>query len=217
MPAYPIDVSGERMLLRGDRTLFWPKRGWLIVADLHLGKATSLRREGVAIPDRVMDDDLARLAGAVQDTRTSLVVVLGDLIHDGQGLTGRVVRQVAEWRERIGVAMALIPGNHDRRVESLPPEWQVEQWEPRVSEGPFTFSHDLVPRAKGFTWHGHVHPVLVLQGRGDRLRLPCFVVRPSAGVLPAFTALAGGGAQELSPGDAAWVVADGSVWPVPHR
>ena len=100
-----IVVRGESLELRADRSLFWPRLGWLIVADLHLGKAESLRRDGVALPDRVMEEDLARLRHALHETRANRLLVLGDLVHDARGMTSTLVQRVAAWRATIAATV----------------------------------------------------------------------------------------------------------------
>jgi uncharacterized protein len=216
-----VHLAGEQMVLRGDRTVYWPGRNWLLLADLHVGKTESLRRDGVALPDGVLASDLARLTLAVRATGAERVLVLGDLVHDAHGLTARVVAQVAAWRSEIPAEVALVPGNHDQRVTALPTEWRVRVLEALVREGPFTFVHDAESGVRassaGFTWHGHVHPVMALRGATDSMRLPCYVMRSTVGIVPAFSTLTGGTTISASVGDRAWVVADGQLLELPLR
>lgn len=217
-----VEAGGDVMVLRGDRTLYWPRRNWLILADLHVGKVESLRRDGVALPDAVLLADLARLTHAVRATGAERVLVLGDLVHDAHGLTPGVVARVAEWREALAVDVALVPGNHDRRVASLPDAWRIRVLDEQVCEGAYAFVHDarsgsLARGAGRFTWQGHVHPVVALRGATDALRLPCFLVGDGLGVVPAFSTLTGGAALERTPGGRVWVVADGELVALPCR
>lgn len=215
-----VPIAGEPVVLRGDRTVYWPSRNWLFLADLHVGKTESLRRDGVALPDGVLAADLARLTRAVRATGASRVLVLGDLVHDAHGLTPDVVERVAAWRATLAADVALVPGNHDRRVAVLPPAWRLQVLEERVREGPFTFVHDRAsgPQQRerdGFTWHGHLHPVVALRGATDSLRLPAFVAGRSHGIVPAFSSLTSGATVERAPGERAWVVADGELLELP--
>ena len=216
-PVQTVEVSGETMALRGDRTLYWPRHRWLIAADLHLGKVQSLRRDGVALPDAIVEADLARLATAVRESDATRLVVLGDLVHDAHGLTPALVARVARWRETVQMPIALVPGNHDRRVEAIPASWDIETWGAVVDEPPFRFSHEAPETDGGFAWHGHVHPAVNLRGALDHLRLPCFVVGERAGILPAFSALTGGDASPRPSGVRHYVVVDGQVAQMPTR
>lgn len=214
--ALTVDVAGEAVVLRGDRSLFWPRHGWLIVADLHLGKVQSLRRDGIALPDAVLDDDLQRLATAVRETAATRLLVLGDLVHDAHGLTPALVDRVARWRGALGVGVALVPGNHDRRVDALPPVWEIDELPEAIDVAPFHFRHEARESAL-FTWHGHLHPAAVLRGPVDRVRLPCFVIGDRTGILPAFSALTGGDSTASEGAVRRFVVADGQVLALPER
>ncbi|MFN8667003.1 MAG: ligase-associated DNA damage response endonuclease PdeM [Gemmatimonadaceae bacterium] len=211
-----MDVAGERVVLRGDRSLFWPRRRWLIVADLHVGKVQSLRRDGVALPDAVLTDDLQRLSRAVRASGAERLLVLGDLVHDAHGLTPALVEMVAAWRAALGTPISLVPGNHDQRVPALPDAWAIEQLSEVVDEGVFRFSHDLSPGA-AFNWHGHIHPAVTLRGGVDRLRFPCFVVDDGEGILPAFSALTGGDATPRATTARHFPVVDDHVIALPTR
>lgn len=214
--ALSLDVAGEAIVLRGDRSLYWPGRRWLIVADVHLGKVQSLRRDGVALPDAVLTDELQRLTAAVRESAAERLLVLGDLIHDAHGLTPALIELVARWRTALGVPVALVPGNHDRRVAALPASWSIEVMPEVVEVGAFRFSHDPAP-GDAFNWHGHIHPAVTLSGGIDRLRLPCFVLEERSGILPAFSALTGGDATPRATNARRFAVADGHLVALPPR
>ena len=67
------------------------------------------------------------------------------------------------------------------------------------------------PRAGLLNLCGHLHPVALLGGNGDRLRLSCFSYCPRRErlALPAFGALTGG--MPLPRHERQWLVADGAV------
>ena len=202
-----VQVAGETLVLRADRTAFWPRAGWLLVADVHVGKAESLRRDGVALPAAVLAADLDRLAAAVRATAAARVLVLGDLVHDAHGVTPEVRARVAHWRAAVDAEVSLVPGNHDRRAGVLPEEWRIARAAVEEVAPPFVFSHDRLASAGAFNWHGHLHPALVVRRGPDALKLPCFVLGPRHGVLPAFSGLAGGMVVPRAPGERRFVVA----------
>jgi DNA ligase-associated metallophosphoesterase len=206
-----VEVAGQRVALRGDRSLYWREAELLAVADLHLGKTESYRRDGVALPDGVMYDDLLQLAMAVEDTGARRVVVIGDLVHDKQGMTATVRDALWRWRQTIPCALDLVVGNHDRRIAALPAEWDIAVHDPVLELGPFAFSHER-PVAHAYTWLGHRHPVAILRSGHERLRLPCFHVSGSSGILPAFTAFTVGAPIDCAADDRVVVAADGRVW-----
>lgn len=181
------------MELLPERALHWPDASVLAVADLHWGKTESFQQHGIPLPLGVLDDDLARLSSALTTTRARRLLLVGDLVHSRQGLTDDVIRRVTTWREaHPDLDVVLIRGNHDRHVRTLPPTWRMEDREDAWDEGPFRFAHHPEPATGRFVWAGHLHPMVRLGGGGDRLRLPCFHLRPGVGVLPAFSAFTGG-------------------------
>jgi metallophosphoesterase superfamily enzyme len=71
--------------------------------------------------------------------------------------------------------------------------------------------HHPKPARGGFTWAGHVHPVVSLRRGGDALRLPCFCVGKKMAVMPAFSRFTGGCAVECTQGERVFAVAEGGV------
>jgi hypothetical protein len=190
-----IEVAGERLVLRPDRTLHWPADNLLLVADLHWGKTETFQRFGLGVPNGVLTDDLARLASAVRATGARQVWVLGDLVHGALGLTPAVVAEVAAFLAATHAELRLVLGNHDQHLEALPATWAIPVCE-TAQIGPFVFQHEPEPSHAGYVWAGHLHPAVRVQGRGrrDAVRLPCFAVGERVGVLPAFSAFTGGAA-----------------------
>ena len=63
---------------------------------------------------------------------------------------------------------------------------------------------------------GHVHPVVRMRSRRERMRLPAFWFTPQFGVLPSFGSFTGGAEIEPGPRDEVFAVAAGRVWRVPN-
>ncbi|RKH65778.1 ligase-associated DNA damage response endonuclease PdeM [Corallococcus llansteffanensis] len=195
-----------------ERALHWPQAGVLAVADLHWGKTESFQQHGIPLPLGVLDDDLTRLSAALTATRARRLLLVGDLVHSRQGLTGDVIQRVSTWREaHPHLDVVLIRGNHDRHVRALPPAWNMEDREDALDEGPFRFAHHPEPAPGRFVWAGHLHPMVRLDGGADRLRLPCFHLRPGVGVLPAFSAFTGGLNVRRGRGDRVFAIAGTAV------
>lgn len=113
-------LQGIRLCLRGDRTLFLPETGSLLVADLHLGKSRHFRSRGLGVPEGADRDSAARLLRAAAELRPRELVVLGDLIHSAGALSPDLVRRlVGDLQERGVGGIVLIRGNHDRGSRSV--------------------------------------------------------------------------------------------------
>jgi DNA ligase-associated metallophosphoesterase len=185
----------------------------LIVADLHWGKAASFRAMAVPVPSGTTAADLARLDSAIEQTGARRLLVLGDLLHARSAQTARTTLEtIRGWRRtRPGLECVLVRGNHDRRAGDPPADLGFHPVD-TLTEGPFVFQHHPGVSDQGYTLAGHLHPSIVLSGRGDRVRLPCFHFGPRCGILPAFGSFTGTATPELQPGDRVYVVGAGEVY-----
>jgi len=194
-----------------ERGLYWPERGLLAVADLHWGKSESFQQHGIPLPTGVLEDDLERLSRALRTTGARRLLLVGDLIHSRRGITAAVRERIATWRAGHDVEMVLVRGNHDRHLKTLPPEWRLDVLETHTDEGPFRFAHHPEPATGRYSWAGHLHPVVRLSSGADRLRLPCFHLGPSVGILPAFSAFTGGVDMTRRAGERIFAIAGEAV------
>lgn len=206
-----LELAGERLVARGDRTLFWPAERTLFVADLHLGKGASFRAGGVPVPSGSTRATLDALSRAAREASAERIVVLGDLWHARAGRTEEHRAAFADWRR--GRDLVLVLGNHDRASGGEP-----DAVPPGGTLGPFALHHFPDPDPNGYTLCGHLHPAVGLSGfGGDALRLPCFWFGEAVGVLPAFGDLTGFAEIRPASGDRIVAVAEGKVTLVPIR
>mgnify|MGYP003343415588 CR=1 FL=1 len=163
--------------------------------------------------------DLERLLALAANLRPRQVLVLGDLIHGRQALTPELRQRLRRLPAQLGCPLRLIGGNHElgSQIEGLPQE-------AAQALGPLWLSHAPEPRPGWLNVCGHVHPVALITGGADRLRLPCFAFRQRDDclVLPAFGHLTGG--YLCHQGEVLWLVADDAIlsWtaattPAPRR
>jgi DNA ligase-associated metallophosphoesterase len=188
------------------RALWWHKTRTLIIADVHLGKAETLASNGVPAPDGIAARDLARVSHLLNTLYAQRLLILGDLLHAPIGLTSELVASVAAWRsQHADVAMQIVPGNHDRKLSSVAAAWQLDILPELHDEQGVRFVHEPpteqdVSRSKSSlpTLCGHLHPMTIVRGKGDRLRLPAFLLSRDAAnnisqvILPAFSSFASG-------------------------
>ena len=69
MNEMPLIVAGERLELHVERAVYWHHRRCLLLADLHFGKGSVLRRAGITVPTGQTAGDLARLDGLIAHYR----------------------------------------------------------------------------------------------------------------------------------------------------
>ncbi len=195
-----LAIAGEALQALADRALFWPARGRLLVADLHLGKGNLLRAAGIPVPSGGTGQDLARLSALLRDTGARSLWILGDFLHGS-----RHPGVDAAWRglreAHPGVEVAVLAGNHDRAL--VPTAYGLVALPDDVRDGPFLFRHAPLPWPEPGGGHvvcGHLHPVVRVPGLPGRH--PAFRLDPGQTVLPAFSAFTGG--SDAS-GDGGWI------------
>jgi DNA ligase-associated metallophosphoesterase len=196
-----------------EKVIYLPEYNWLLLADLHVGKAAHFRRQGIALSDGSLAADLTRLSELQQRLQPAAVVVLGDLFH---ATANAEWADFAAWLEAQPAPMVLVAGNHDRFFMKKMPATQLRLERGTLAAGRLRLSHapEVAGENDGLNICGHLHPGLQLQGRaGMRLRLPCFWLRPQQLVLPAFGGLTGLSLIRPAKGDRVAVVAENQcIW-----
>lgn len=183
-------IEEEEFIFDCRRAIYWPSRKVMLTTDLHWGKTDYLQKHGIAVPDKVFDEDLKRLAEVISDFDVKTLVVLGDLIHHEKALSHGLIERVAHFRDQNPCELILIKGNHDRYT-TFPESWGILE-EKDMTVGNFYFTHEIKPRIKKFQFSGHIHPMMRFRSGGDQIRLPVFMVERNSCLVPAFSHLTGG-------------------------
>ena len=191
-----FDFCGEEFRLTTGRALFWPREQALLVADLHLEKASWFARHGQLLPPYDSRETLERIALAIRETGARRVFTLGDNFHDSAG-TDRLEPHAAGMLAALTRATdwVWITGNHDDGLGPVAGGTVVAE----VQVGRLILRHRAEAGETRPELSGHYHPKLTVSARGRRIARPCAVASESRLVLPAFGALTGG----MSAGDPA--------------
>ena len=214
-PILGIQVDGTRLQLRSDGSLFLPEQRLLIISDLHLGKDASFRAAGIPVPTGINARLLIQISEAVEATQCDHLIFLGDLIHNRHSLTDSLMSQFADWRtNHRELKTTLVRGNHDRHVSEFPQSWQLETCRLHTLKG-INLVHDPASGASlrnQFFICGHLHPVVTVGSKADRIRLRCFAQYQNHLVMPAFGPFKGGlnlSARNMS---ACFAISDNQIW-----
>ncbi|HEY0150007.1 MAG TPA: ligase-associated DNA damage response endonuclease PdeM [Allosphingosinicella sp.] len=169
--------------------LFWPSRRALLVADLHLEKASWFARLGQMLPPYDSIATLSDLTALVASTGAEEIWCLGDSFHDRHGCD----RLPAKARELLTDLTAKtrwtwITGNHDPGIADHCGGDVVEEAE---VEG-LLLRHEADPAEPRPELSGHFHPKLRISVRGRQVSRRCFIATERKVILPAFGALTGG-------------------------
>jgi uncharacterized protein len=181
--------SDHEFIAAGEAALFWPAHAALLVADLHLEKASSYAATGQMLPPYDSRATLSELAGLVSRFEARAVWCLGDNFHDGHG-EARLEQGAASLLQSLTADLdwRWIVGNHDPGIGA---NWGGHVHEEMVVDG-VVLRHEADPSDSQPEMSGHFHPKLRLQLRGRMVSRRCFVRSNSKLILPAFGALTGG-------------------------
>ncbi|HMQ06894.1 MAG TPA: ligase-associated DNA damage response endonuclease PdeM [Saprospiraceae bacterium] len=188
---FTINIRNQELILLPEKSIWWPQKKALIMADLHLGKSTHFRNAGIGVPVKAEYDNLIRLDHILSSTQATSVFFLGDLFHSKKN---NVWYTFKDWMERwMNIRFFLILGNHD----ILPLEEYYKS--PLVLLGnsfamePFLLTHEPSDHIQGlYNLCGHLHPGVRIEGQAkQKLVLPCFYFGDHTGILPAFGAFTG--------------------------
>jgi DNA ligase-associated metallophosphoesterase len=168
---------------------YWPAQEMLLVADLHLEKASHFAGRGSFLPPYDTRETLTRLAQALTRYAPRHVVALGDSFHSTRGaydIAGDDLDALLALQQ--GRTWTWITGNHDPEIAAhvggvvagtLEVDGVVLRHEPDDSD----------PRPQ---IAGHLHPVARIARGGTSVRRRCFLSDGRRVVMPAFGAFTGG-------------------------
>src|SRR6478672_860389 len=185
----PFSFAGETFAASADGALYWPAQQALLVADLHLEKASWFARLGQFLPPYDSHATLTALAEQVERSGATRLYCLGDSFHDRFGcdrlgaaarelLTGLTSRLDWSW----------IVGNHDPGFADHCGGSILDE----VELGGIVLRHEAVRGESRPEISGHFHPKLRVNLRGRHVSRRCFVKSSTKIIMPAFGSLTGG-------------------------
>jgi DNA ligase-associated metallophosphoesterase len=185
----PFSFCGHEFLALTQGALFWPARKALLVADLHLEKASWFARLGQMLPPYDSVATLADLTALTAATSAEEIWCLGDSFHDRDGCNRLPARARAMLLNLTStVRWTWITGNHDPGFADHCGGTIVEE---ALVDG-LLLRHEAEPAEVRPELSGHFHPKLRISHRGRQVSRRCFVATPSKLILPAFGSLTGG-------------------------
>ena len=184
-----FSFGGRELMALPSGALFWPSRRALLVADLHLEKASWFARLGQMLPPWDSEATLADLAALVASCAAEEVWCLGDSFHDRHGCD-RLPPRAREMLTGLTAATrwTWITGNHDPGFADHCGGAIVREAE---VDG-LLLRHEADPAEARPELSGHFHPKLRIRQRGRQVSRRCFVATVRKLILPAFGALTGG-------------------------
>jgi DNA ligase-associated metallophosphoesterase len=184
-----FSFCGVELAALGPGALYWPARQALLVADLHLEKASWFARGGQMLPPYDSIATLTELTTLQDRTGAHEIWCLGDSFHDREGCE-RLSSHARDHLIRLTATTrwTWITGNHDAVLTDHCGGVVVDETE---VDG-LILRHEADPRDNRPELSGHFHPKLRLSVRGRNVARRCFVASGTKLILPAFGALTGG-------------------------
>jgi hypothetical protein len=185
----PFSFAGETFEATQGGALYWGAQRALLVADLHLEKASWFARLGQFLPPYDSHATLTALAAEVERTGAQRLYCLGDSFHDQLGCE----RLPVSARELLTALTSKldwtwIVGNHDPGFADHCGGRIADE----VELAGIILRHEAVRDDPRPEISGHFHPKLRVHLRGRRVSRRCFVTSATKIIMPAFGSLTGG-------------------------
>ena len=185
----PLSFAGETFFATASGALYWRARKALLVADLHLEKASWFARLGQFLPPYDSHATLTAVAADLQATGATRLYCLGDSFHDRFGCE----RLPADARELLTgltsqVDWVWIVGNHDLGFA----DHCGGRIEDEIVDHGIVLRHEAERGEPRPEISGHFHPKLRLNVKGRHVSRRCFVASQTKIIMPAYGALTGG-------------------------
>lgn len=214
LPPYEeVELKGEKIYLLPEKALYWPAKEMLLIADLHLGKVTHFRNNGIAIPKNATNKNWKQLHQLLRLHQPRRVCFLGDLFHSTHNKEWSVFGELIKSYESI--QFELIMGNHDILSKHDYNDLGFHVHPKNLIEEPFILSHEPLKNSGLYNLAGHIHPGVKLTAKGKQnYKAPCFYLGEKNGLLPAFGNFTGLAIIPVKKNDLVYIIADEQVIPV---
>lgn len=198
---WPVKLNHTVLELLPERAVYWPSKQWLLIADLHLGKAEHFQKNSIPLSNEVHQRDYNILEALIRQYKPEKVIFLGDLFHSRENTS---VAVFAEFIKQFTCEFILIEGNHDIMQTGVYQAMKVNCIGEILQAEDLILSHEpLSEIPEGLiNVFGHIHPGYRLRGKGmQTLLLPCFALSGQQFFMPAFGATTGLHSLKLKKGE----------------
>ena len=209
-PFKAIEIRGEKLFLLPEKAIYWEAKELLIIADLHVGKSSHFRKNGIAVPATAENKNWTVLTALFEKIKPKRVNFLGDLFHSVYNQEWEVFTTLLNTFPKIQFELTL--GNHDILDPKLYENSKLKVFKELV-EPPFILTHEpLETKSDLYNLAGHIHPGVKLKGKGNQKhRLACFYFGKYNGLLPAFGSFTGLATIRVKKTDQIFVIAGDEV------
>ena len=178
------EICGQHFALLKEKVLYWKERKYLLLADVHAGKASHFRNNGIPLSTDYLLNDLNKIDALINHLNPLKIIILGDLFHSNRNIENQLVES---WINGLSVDVELIIGNHD--VHSIHQSTIASKMPYELDS--IWLSHEPAD-TELFNICGHLHPAYAISGKArQHIRVPSFYKGPNFLDLPSFGSLTG--------------------------
>lgn len=207
-----ISIQEEIFTLTNQRALFWEKQKALIFSDLHVGKTAHFRKNGIALANHIMKNDLERLSILIENFQPEKFIIVGDLLHAGNNSD---VDDFCTWKNQyLDIKFILVEGNHDKISKTLEKKLCLDSRSNSLEIGDIAFVHDFDRSNPKFQITGHIHPGYVINSPVKKIKLPCFAQTSKQLLLPAFSEFTGLDTKNIPKKGMYYVFTDSDIYEI---
>lgn len=179
-------INQESFFLYPCKLMFWKSEETVILSDIHIGKASHFRKNGIGITASLFKAEIEKLENCILKYNPQKVIIVGDLFHSYKNneveLFGNWIKQFQyiEWH--------LVKGNHDILPENEYSNIGIAT-HLQLQIKNIVFTHELPQKAQEHIYYitGHIHPsIKVAIGKNNQKTLPCFFFGQQHAILPSF-------------------------------
>jgi uncharacterized protein len=205
-------INKISLTLLKQRALYIESENILIVSDLHIGKSSHFRKNGIAVPNNSDLNINLIFFDLIENLKVDKVIFLGDLFHSEWNLACENFSTIISNYQHVN--FILVKGNHDKLKPDFYKKCGITEIVDEFRMGKIVFSHDAISDLKTdeYNIHGHLHPTVKLKGNSKQsLRLNCFYFGEKYGVLPAFNQFTGKYLIDIKKGDTVYGITENDI------
>jgi DNA ligase-associated metallophosphoesterase len=185
----PLSFADNLFQASPEGAVFWPAVRAMLVADLHLEKASWFARLGQMLPPYDSLATLQALEAEIERTQAERLYCLGDSFHDRFGCE-RLPGPARELLLRLTskTDWVWIVGNHDTGFA----DHCGGRIEEECAVAGIILRHEAVANEARPEISGHYHPKMRINLKDRNVSRRCFVASSTKLILPAYGSLTGG-------------------------
>ena len=163
-----IRIGEQQFIFYKEKVAYWENEKSLLLADVHAGKASLFRNNGIPLSNDHLLKDLNRLEKLITHIKPESLMVLGDLFHSEHNSENELL---VKWVQELAIPFTLIEGNHDLHSEgnySIPTLKSFET-------DHVILCHEECHDTEKLQINGHLHPAYRIHGKARQsMKFPCF-------------------------------------------